>query len=756
VFVDTVNSNLPKRYLALTPERIRSPERMEKDIISDLRASTRQADFIIITHDDFYDQALPLKSLRENCDNLKTEVVKISDIYDEFSWGLFDPVAIRDFIKYAFDNWVIQPRYVLLFGSGDFDYRNIIDPVDHNWIPPFETTEKYEGNSRAWDDWYVCVNGDDYYIDLAIGRLPVRNPDHARNVIKKIIDYQNTPVLGDWRNNITIIADDVTGESTYGIEREHTEESENITQNFIPKSFNVNKIYLVEYPPVYTASITGIRKPAAQQDIIEAINRGCLIINYIGHGRYDLWAHEVVLMMDQDLQKINNGRRQAFWIAATCYFGRFDNPAYESMTEELILLENNGAIAVFASARLVGSAPNAALNKLLYTKLFPSGYHKVRLGDAVAAAKNARGNYENDQKTILFGDPTLYLANPSYKAKITSVTPDTIKALSRLSISGEIQKDGFLWSDFNGNILLRTFDSKKYRTYVLDDNSVLNYWLPGNTIFRGTATINQGRFNFQFIVPKDITYGGQQGRLSLYFWNEEVDGSGFRDLLPVGGTETDLFDAEGPQITIRFNGDDFHDGEFTNENPVLNIEVTDSISGINIAGDIGHSINLTLDEEKYNLTDLFNYNNNSYISGNIAYTLGPLEEGPHKIIVKAWDNSNNSSEVNTEFKVVFSDKLVLKNVLNYPNPFFNSTEFTFWTNQLCEASIKIYTVSGRLIRKIDHLFANNGFNHVYWDGNDEDGNPIANGVYLFKICAKAQYEGNTISAEAIEKLMIMR
>ncbi|MEE4311914.1 MAG: type IX secretion system sortase PorU [candidate division KSB1 bacterium] len=758
VFSDTVNTDRVKRYFATTSSNVLTPVRITKDShASNLRNPSNQAAFIIIAHDDFYDQALELKSLRENCDNLKTEVVRISDVYDEFSWGLFDPVAIRDFIEYAFDNWAVQPQYVLLLGSGDFDYRNIADEEDNNWIPPYETNEKYEGDSRAWDDWYVCVSGNDEYIDLAIGRLPARNPDHAEHMIRKIIDYKNNPEYGDWRNTITFVADDEYGETTYGPEPEHTEQAETISENYIPRHFNINKIYLVEYPPVYTASITGIRKPAAQEAIVDAINNGTLIINYIGHGRYDLWAHEVVLDMDQDLQKIQTGRRQAFWVAGTCYFGRFDNPDYESMTEELLVMKENGAIGVLAAARLVGSAPNAALNKLFYQKLLPTAHSQVRIGDAVAMAKNARGNQQNDQKIILFSDPTLHLANPSISAKIESVSPDTIKALSKMTVSGEIRKDGQKWDAFSGDILLKAYDSKKSRTYDINENLSLDYWLPGNTIFRGPATVENGEFSFQFIVPKDITYGGRNGKLSIYLWNgDHGDGSGYISPLPVGGTNTSLFDKTGPEIRILMNGADIIESGYANQNPEMTIEITDSISGVNIAGDIGHSIMLTLDGKKENITDMFNYFNNSYISGSAVQQPGPLEAGEHNLTLKAWDNSNNSNEISARFTVIKNDKLILEDVLNYPNPFRSDTEFTFRINQDAECTIKIFTVAGRLLKTIDAPFIENGFNTVYWDGKDAEGDALANGVYLYKISARSQYDGRTISTEKIEKLMIMR
>ncbi|MBN2009624.1 type IX secretion system sortase PorU [candidate division KSB1 bacterium] len=753
---DTTNAHHPKHYLAIADDQFLTSMEIEKDVVADLRNIQTPADFIIITHDDFYEQALALESLRENCDDLQTTVVKISDVYDDFSWGLFDPVAIRDFVKFAYENWG-NPGYVLLIGTGDYDYRNILDPVDNNWIPPYQSDDMYEVDSRARDDYYVCVSGDDDIMDLAIGRLPVRNPDQARIAVRKIIDYHNTPAPGDWRNSITMVADDVHGEYADVYEPEHTTDTEQIINRVIPESFNINKIYLIDYPEVYTASITGIRKPAAQAAILDAINKGTLVINYIGHGRYDLWAHEVVLDMKTDLDKIQNGNKLALWVAATCYFGRFDNPDYESMSEELVIKPDGGAIAVYASARLAQSGPNAALTELFYEKLFPTAYHTVRIGDAVKNAKNARGNYLNDQKTHLFGDPTIILANPKLKASIKRIAPDSIEALKQLTVSGEILKDGVVWPDFNGEVLVNVFDSQKKRVYSYqNDQYKIRYTLPGNSIFRGQATINKGQFQVKFIVPKDITYGGDDGRISVFFDDAINAGTGFYDNIGVGGTDTSLVDIVGPEIHLAANEQSLFDGAIIEGNQILKIELSDSISGINIAGAIGHNITVTVDGRKQDITDTFKYNPDSYTTGHAEYQLENLSEGLHHLSVKAWDNSNNSSEQSIQFTLVPAGQLSLQRVLNYPNPIFNETDFTFLANRSCEVTIKIYTVAGRLIRVLDANWAEAGFNRIHWDGRDEDGDELANGVYLYKVKAKSDNANSPATAETVQKLMIMR
>jgi len=752
IFSDYVYSGKPKRYIALTPSAYLTPLYIEKNIPSHLRDPSKAADFIIITHRDFYDQAMALKNLREGWDELQTMVVKISDIYDEFSWGLFDPTAIRDFLKYAHDNWARSPSYVLLLGDGDYDYKNIINPTDENWIPP------YEGVGRATDDWYTYISGDDRYMDMAIGRIPVRSPEEAEDVIEKIIQYETDPFMGSWRNTITLVADDEISPDSQS-ETEHIYGSEEIARKCLPRSFDLKKIYLTEYPGVYDPAVGRIVKPAAADAFVDQINRGSLIINYIGHGNDQLLAHEFIFTSSRDLPRIHNEMRLGIWFVASCEFGEYDDPQEQSCTEELLIAQRRGAIAVISSARLAVGGANIILDKNFLRNLFPSPGRTRRIGDALRLAKLITGYISNNEKYHLFGDPTMRLAAPRLQALITSMKPDSLRALSKITVSGIVRRDGEELDTFNGSVLLKAFDSQKIRTHYTSRGIPLHYTLPGNAIFRGEGVVENGRFTLSFIVPKDITYGGDLGRISLYLWNEEEDGAGYRDSLKVGGTAKDLVDFKGPDIELSIKGKEFFSGDFTGTDPVLIAHIRDDVSGVNITGEIGHKITLILDgrkEDQRDLTDFFKYNRGSYLEGIIEYQLTDLSEGRHIAEVKAWDNANNSSTASLEFTVVPEDKLILKDVLNYPNPFSSNTTFTFIISQDAKVSIKIYTLAGRLIRVLDDIEAQRGFNMVSWDGRDQNGDSLANGVYLYKIIAKAHSSRTTLSTEAIGKLMIMR
>jgi len=756
-FIDTTRTNIPKKYLIATPEKFKKVLNITKDVPSNWRNLQDGANFIIITYDDFYDAVLPLKSLRENCDSLKTVVVKISDVFDEFSCGLADPTAIRDFIKFAYENWQPRPAYVLLFGDGDYDYKNYLSPNDPNWIPPFETSELNENTSRSRDDWFVCVAGNDDLLDLAIGRIPVKNFDQALSVVKKIIEYKNNPQFGEWSNTIVMAADDEFWKGlSFDLITDHISTAEYTCENYIPKSYNVQKIYLTEYPAEKSASISGIRKPQATETLLKQINNGCLIFNFIGHANENLLAHERLLHISDDFPRIENGAHQALWIAATCDFGKWDNPYSQSFAEELVNAEGRGAIATFTSCRNAYPVPSVSLNRKFYEQLF-SGSRQVRLGDAVMAAKNSRGNYINDQIYHLLGDPTLTLNMPTLKLQITNFSPDSIRALTKMKVQGAMDSSSSINSSLDGNLIFAAYDSRIERNYHVTGNRYFKYKLPGNSIFRGAISLTNKKFASQFIVPKDITYGGNEGRLSVLYWNESKAGSGFVDGIPVGGTETNFVDKQGPIINVGFTGINFLPGGFVSPNSELELTIEDKISGINTAGDIGHKIILTLDEnKKIDLTDYFQYDKDSYTVGKIYYPLMNVAEGIHEIRIKAWDNNNNSSLTKTSFTVVSDDQLVIRDLLNYPNPFSDGTEFTFWINLDSDVEIKIYTLSGRLIRSIENLQALSGFNHFYWDGLDGDQDILANGVYLYKVSVRTSNGTQRLFRHEIQKCVVVR
>ncbi|MDQ7054794.1 MAG: FlgD immunoglobulin-like domain containing protein [candidate division KSB1 bacterium] len=185
--------------------------------------------------------------------------------------------------------------------------------------------------------------------------------------------------------------------------------------------------------------------------------------------------------------------------------------------------------------------------------------------------------------------------------------------------------------------------------------------------------------------------------------------------------------------------------------------IADSISGVNVTGEIGHKIILTIDNDIKNQIDLtrnFAYFPNNFLAGQLVAELPELSYGLHTAELKAWDNSNNSSKVSFDFVVTESDRLQITEAMNYPNPFRDRTAFTFYLNTEAEVNIAIYSLSGRKIHTIEGILGRPGYNQVAWDGRDSMGDPLANGVYLYKITARAQLNGGLKTAEYLGKLAV--
>ena len=765
IFQDVAAELKAAEYYVFSSESIQDVEEIEPvENHPNLRDPSRKAEFIIITPDEFYDAAQFLEDWRETqvLNPLQTERIRLSEIFLEFSSSVRDVTAIRDFLKYVYENWSDTLQYVLLFGDGHYDYRQILLKDQPNFIPPFEISNISEVDSRETDNYYVAFGMNDNLnnIDpwLPIARLPVNSIEqidvYREKVEKYRYSYLYNPERNGWQTWVTLVADDQYGGIGSNNEWFHVQPTEELNKKYIPKKFNRTKIYLHDYEQV--AGGLGRWKPKATEDLVAQINRGTLLINYFGHGDSDTWAHESVLNRSRDLPKFQNNFRLPLWVAATCTWGKYDDPNHTSMSEELIWLPEKGGIAVISASRPVFVFSNVQFAKDFYWHLFRGKSENLPsclLGDAIYLAMRGQGS-RNYQKFHLYGDPTMRLADPEHVIKIISILPDTLKALSTVTVEAVVtDKFGFRLTNFDGKAIIQCFDAVD-SLYIAPADLQYNYH--GGTIFKGIVTVEDGYISGSFIVPKSIKYkNAATGRINIYAWNQDTDAVGFVDTLLFFGSESQITDTEGPEIDVSFKEmPDFFDGDFVNIQPTLVVELRDE-NGINLTGEVGHRIELIIDEKlKKDVTEFFVYETDSYQSGRLEYTLPPLPEGVHQLKISSWDNLNNYSEKVVTFRTSSADKLTLTEVVNFPNPFSNDTYFTF---QLvspvgeAEVIISVYTLTGRKIQEIRDV-ARPGFNRIYWDGLDWDGDVIANGVYIYKIVV----DDGENRVEKIEKLAIVR
>ena len=754
-----LNSDLFRNHYYITNSaEYLSPENIEiLNSLSwnELRNSTNMYDYIIITDESLLEAAENLadfyNSEIQEQDRLKTKVFLQSDIFREFNGGVPDVHAIRFFLKYAFDNWAIAPQYVLLFGDGTNDHRGI-DTNEGNLVFTYQVKTSLYSSYFASDCRYTYINGPDKFADIAIGRIPARTLTEAQNVVEKIKDYILDPVYGIWRSRITLVADDP--QRPYNIEKEHISDSESRLVPAISPNFTIKKIYLLDYPEVQDASNYGVKKPAATEAILKQLEDGTVLINYLGHGSSTVWAQEYILQMERDLGKINTKGKLPIWFAGTCSWGEFDKINTQCMPEALVLKDGDGGIATLGGSKPTVGGTNSNFIRTIFQKWF-SGDNISRLSLGKALQYSFDGN-ANNEKYILFGDPALYPAFPYNSAEFNTLATDTIKSLSRISISGNTAI-----KNYNGAGFLLVFDSDREvtRTYYDDSGNLknLSYILPGELLFKGNINITDGQFGTNFIVPKDLNYAGLKGKINLYAFDEEsrLEISGHYDNLIFHGSES-IFDTLGPIINIGFEDKEFRKGDVIVPNETMKIYLVDPI-GINISRQLGHNIQLKFDDDdnlSFQATEYFSYEANSDTSGYVTSPIPNMEPGIHRLSVTAWDNGNNRSVANTDFLLVADEELKIKNVLNYPNPFSNETQITFFLTQPGKISISIYTIHGLLINNVvQQEYYSAGFNNIPWDGKDDFGDEIARGIYIYKITvnsgnssANDQYIGKMVKS----------
>jgi len=755
-----IQNNLSK-YYACTNSAFKSISGIEKISNSNIQGFINGAEYVIITSKKFSTEANRLKNYRQNdSPNPKTsEVFFVEDIYNEFSCGKLDPSAIRNFLRYAYVNWTTKPLYALFLGDGTYDFLDV-EGFGTNYIPTYQTRNSVlELESFPSDDFYSRISGNDSVADIAIGRIPILSGDDANNYIDKIIKYENDNDGSLWRTRVTLVADDgLTSRGNDG--NIHTKQAEILAKKKIPDYMDENKIYLSAYPTVISGF--GRRKPQVNVAIIDAVNNGTLLLNYTGHGNPDVWAHENVFERASTIPQFKN-EKLFFLTAATCDFGKYDDPNIISGTEEMLLLRNYGMIGGFSASRLVFSDQNAAINELYYTNLF-SDFGNTTFGDAFLLTKQKRTG-DNDEKFHLFCDPSIKIKTPTFSAVIDKINDVKIidniqiKALSLVKITGYVaDENNQPLSSYNGEGILSVFDSEKSK--LLED---INYLIKeqGGVLFRGRVTVKDGNFQVEFRVPKDISYENKNGKITAYIFNDNADAIGFTNKIIVGGTDsTFVNDNKGPEINIYFDNLENEQGYLVNPNFSLIVKLSDE-TGLNTSGmGVGHKLEGVLDKNENVPIDFSNFFIGDLDSGGksgiIHYNFTGMEIGRHSLKIKAWDIFNNPTITEIDFEVVNSNSIVLKDIYNFPNPFSSGTTFTFQHNfsEPLDIRVKVYTVAGRLIRDLEENNVTDRFVKIFWDGKDNDGNQLANGTYFYKLILRNQNQN--ILESFIGKLAVLK
>lgn len=781
-----------REYVAVNPNNYFVPikiaqsavpnQNLKGTIFNDESGNFKDIDYIIITAPFLIQPALRLATHHKNLNGLNVKVVTTDKIYEEFSSGKQDIGAIRNFLRYVYYNASTESKrikYVGIMGDASIDYKSRL-PNNNNIVPTFQTvTGTSISHSFMSDDFYGNMDecegtigmGDDIdRLDIAMGRIIVDNVSLANAMVDKIINYTSATSYGNWRTNFVLVSDDVDDEGEQILETKLDALGDRIAQE---KPFiNVKKIHSDAYQQ--EASAGGNRYPEVNEAFKSAIEVGAIIVDYFGHGGEDGLAHEFIYTKET-AQELNNKNNLPCIITVTCEFTKFDNPLRITAGELTFQNKNGGAISLVTTTRAIFIGTGVTFNEALASELFGYGVD-VPMPPAEAFRRAKEENINSPLRRVVFyiGDPAMHLAFPKKSIRLTKLNgvpiaqaTDTLKALSKIKLEGEvINAAGMLMTNYNGVLEAKVFDKNVMRQTLDNDDKgfIMNFITLGEGLFNGQATVANGLFEFEFVVPRDIQIPVGKGRVSLYAKRDNVleDQAGVNLDLNVGGlNENAPIDNEGPLIRLYMNDESFVSGGITDDSPILLAKLEDP-NGINTASGIGHDIVAILDGDESNpflLNEFYQADVDDYTKGTTNYKFRDLEDGLHTLTLKAWDVYNNSSTAEIQFIVAGNDKLEIKRVLNYPNPFVSYTEFWFNHNrpdETLDVQVQVFTVTGKVVWTKNASLPPSGTflcREITWDGRDDFGDRIGKGVYIYKITVKSALTNHRV--EKFEKLVIL-
>lgn len=705
-----------KEFIAFTSD-VNAPELIGSVANQNLHALATPR-LIIITHPDFKSEAERLAAYR-NSKNISTEVVTTTQIYNEFSSGRQDVTAIRDFVKHLHDKNPATLKSVLLVGKGSYDYKKrVIDNI--NFVPTYQSRNSlHPVDSYSSDDYFGFLENHEgnwsetpainHTMDVSVGRLPVKENQEAANIVDKIIRYESSAALqGFWQKEIAFVADDGDVNLHVG---DADELAESINDN--NPEFDVTKIYLDQLPQISRPS--GETAPETRKAIEDRIEKGVLVLNYTGHGGERLLAQERIFD-DLTIANLENERLPVL-VTATCEFGKTDDPLIISGAELCLIRKNGGAIALVTTGRPVEASKNFILNRAFYEAFFQTeNNNPLTLGEIFRRTKNGSVSGVSNRNFSLVGDPELQLALPARKIVVNEITTQsgstTLKSLSTVTVRGEVTDINGVDESFNGVLEAVLFDKEvPFRTIGgggRDNNTPFNYNQWYNRIFRGKASVEDGTFEFQFVVPKNIAYQVAAGKLSLYARDstQDLTASGYSKSFDIGLSEPNPGTDNTPPVISLFVGDTtFISGGIANPNTNLVARLSDE-HGINISGyGIGNSLTAILDGESFTLNDFYVADIDDFTKGTVTFPLKNLTPGKHTLTLKAWDTYNNPAQATIEFRVTESEDLVIQSFGNYPNPFQTSTTLSFTHNRsgdTLEGTLVLYDPLGNILH--NHRF----------------------------------------------------
>ena len=782
-------------FLAVAaPDSLDPGADLELRVVAQLRSRATCPDVLIVTHESTRAAAERLAAHRAAhfpggglADVLVTTT---RDIYDNFSGGRLDPLAIRNYIKFLYNLSQPEPRlqYVVLFGDATYDPRQLVAGTAATLVPalyPLAAHPWFLGRFEAIEDWFVEMDtplngtiaptgsGCFPVADMAVGRLPVHDPSAADRVVDRIVAYETTTGFGGWRGRMLSASDDECAPSSC-FETFWVGNNERLLQE-VWNDLDIEKMYLTEYGRVQN------QKPHARRDFIRAWSEGAVVVNWNGHGSSAQLADEVLLLIT-DVPALANGPRLPLFLELGEQGVVFDRPA-DRIGEAMLFSEGGGAIGVISSTDHTYVGPSFNFNLNLFRELLgPSITTPTPLGVALQAAKVRGGQGFGGffESYMLLGDPVLALGLPGAEIEFDAGA-DTLVAGQRAHVEGFVHArgDSLVLASFSGTADIEVLGSADESGYTRVDPPLhIDYDLPGAPLYRGTVPVVNGHFALDFTVPvmalargdslrvpsgpraavpdtalaisRRTLRPGPKARLSVYATSASLDAKGARNDVFLKRGDATTASISPPRIAFRFP----NEARSVSPGATAAVEIRDE-NGIAIAGGAAGSIRVQFDDRSaLDVTAQFRCTSADTMGAVAVAVPGDFGPGSHRVAVFACDNLGNPASASFEFALSPTATGELTNVIAFPNPFRDRTHIFFDLDEPGEVEVSIHTTSGREVwrGKQGH---EPGRGSVVWPGVDSAGDRLANGTYIYQLIARPSRPGAS-AARFKGKVVVMR
>ncbi|MFH0795140.1 MAG: C25 family cysteine peptidase, partial [bacterium] len=440
----TIEAASPRNFEIVSEHRGLKPKQIKlvKHRLGLLNTSD-PADYIVISAPELYEGAKALADWRRT-QGYRSMCVNAEDIYDAFSYGVKSPVGIKRFLQYAFVYWPPPKVQNLLMVGESSDYLGDPDlkpPVTQSNLLPVDYADM-KSREPAGDFGYSLLTPDDPLPDITVGRISANTLDELDGVIAKIKNYETTSHRGDWASRSVFVLDDeldfppiATGMIAGGIHdgiRAFKVEAKNFAYS------NFWRVWQRK------------RSLGATKAILDALDEGCLTLNYIGHGGPNLLSSERLLHLS-DLRNLNNQDRLTIFTAASCNIAWLDYPmppALASIGELIVRMPQVGAVASFAPTG--GAAPTDHQTLLTPFHDAYSQHGLSRVGEMVLFAHLVyafQGAYGSlSEQYVLVGDPLTQAQLPDHNLDFTC-SVDSLPAYqsARISLKGALASPMYGW-----------------------------------------------------------------------------------------------------------------------------------------------------------------------------------------------------------------------------------------------------------------------------------------------------------------------